>query len=102
MVEVGFHSLRHTYVSLHAERGTSQAVIQANVGHGSPSMTAHYTHIGKDAARQAATALDYGIVDAEYEVIKEDPLPKRVVEKLTSMTADNWEQIRDELLGINV
>lgn len=102
VVEVGFHSLRHTYVSLHAERGTSQAVIQANVGHGSPAMTAHYTHIGEDAARQAATALDFGIIDAEYEVIKDDPLPNRVVEKLTSMTADNWEQLRDELLGINV
>lgn len=101
MIEVGFHSLRHTYISLHAERGTSQAVIQANVGHGSPAMTAHYTHIGEDAARQAATALDSGIIDVEYEVIKDDPLPKRVAEKLTTMTAENREKIRDELLGAN-
>ena len=72
------------------------------MGHGSPAMTAHYTHIGEDAARQAATALDSGIIDVEYEVIKDDPLPNRIVEKLTSMTADNWEQIRDELLGIDV
>jgi integrase len=98
VVEVGFHSLRHTYVSLHAERGTSQAVIQANVGHGSPSMTAHYTHIGEAAARQAATALDYGIIDAEFKMVTRAPLPKPVVEKLVSMTADTWEKIRDELV----
>jgi hypothetical protein len=61
-------------------------------------MTAHYTHIGEAAARQAATALDYGIIDAEFKMVTRDPLPKPVVEKLVSMTADNWEQIRDELV----
>jgi integrase len=59
IVEVGFHSLRHTYVSLHAEAGTPQALIQANVGHRNPAMTAHYTHIGEAAAVQAAKALDF-------------------------------------------
>ena len=34
VVEVGFHSLRHTFVSLQAESGTPQTVVQAIVGHG--------------------------------------------------------------------
>jgi integrase len=59
VVEVGFHSLRHTYVSLHAERGTPAAIIQGNVGHGSPAMTAHYTHISDKAAVKVAKVLDF-------------------------------------------
>lgn len=97
VVEVGFHSLRHTYVSIHAERGTPQAVLQAVVGHGNPAMTQHYTHIGEVAAVKAAGALNIGITDAEYEVVK-DPIPKWAVEKLKEMNADTWEKIREELL----
>ncbi len=58
VLQVGFHSLRHTYVSLHAEGGTPQAIIQGNVGHGSPAMTRHYTHIGEIAARNVAEVLE--------------------------------------------
>jgi integrase len=58
VVEVGFHSLRHTFVSLHAEHGTPQSVVQAIVGHGSPAMTSHYTHIGEATARRVADVLD--------------------------------------------
>ena len=63
MVEVGFHSLRHTYVSLHAERGTPAAIIQGNVGHGSPAMTEHYTHISDAAAVEVAKVLDFTDTD---------------------------------------
>lgn len=58
IVQVGFHSLRHTWVSLHAMHGTPQAVIQDAAGHANPAMTEHYIHISPEAARQAATALD--------------------------------------------
>jgi len=96
VVEVGFHSLRHTYVSLQAQRGTPLAVVQAVVGHGSPAMTAHYTHIGEEAALQAARALGSGIADAEFEEVKE--VPGWIREKLATMTAKNWRKIREELL----
>jgi integrase len=78
VVEVGFHSLRHTYVSLHAERGTPQAVVQAIVGHGNPSMTAHYTHIGEDTARQVAGVLDLNDLDET----KSRQVPDWIREKL--------------------
>jgi len=81
VVEVGFHSLRHTYVSLHAEAGTPQAMIQANVGHSNPSMTAHYTHIGEDAALKAAGALNIGVGGSPKPETAPEPVPKWACEK---------------------
>ncbi|VGO21122.1 hypothetical protein SCARR_03192 [Pontiella sulfatireligans] len=95
VVEVGFHSLRHTYVSLHAERGTPQAMIQGNVAHSSPAMTAHYTHVSEEAAVRTAQVL-----------VLDDPkpaaltVPDWIAEKLEGMTAKNWKQIKGELLEV--
>lgn len=55
--DAGFHSLRHTFVSLCAAGGVPQSVVQSLVGHGSPAMTAHYTHIGTETARAAIGSL---------------------------------------------
>ncbi|MFZ2654728.1 MAG: tyrosine-type recombinase/integrase [Victivallales bacterium] len=41
---VGFHSLRHTFVTMAEEAGISRQIIQGIVGHGSPVMTGHYSH----------------------------------------------------------
>lgn len=54
---IGFHSLRHSFVSFCANAGVPLAVVQALVGHGSPAMTRHYTHIGKEAAAEAVNAI---------------------------------------------
>jgi len=40
----GFHSLRHSFVSLCAANCVPQVAIQELVGHGSPAMTALYSH----------------------------------------------------------
>lgn len=56
-VLVSFHSLRHSFVSLAAAAGAPQHVIQALVGHGSPAMTSHYTHVDADQRRKAIEAL---------------------------------------------
>jgi integrase len=55
--DCGYHSLRHTFVSLCAAGGVPQSVVQSLVGHGSPAMTAHYTHVGTEAARRAVAML---------------------------------------------
>jgi len=95
VVEVGFHSLRHTYVSLHAERGTPQAVVQAIVGHGNPAMTAHYTHIGEETARQVA-----GVITLNEPARKgARHVPPWIQELAKTMTVKNWKQIKAELLG---
>jgi hypothetical protein len=57
VADVGYHSLRHTFVSLCAAGGVPQSVVQSLVGHGSPAMTAHYTHIGLAAAQNAVATL---------------------------------------------
>ena len=54
---VGFHSLRHTFVSLCRQAGAPLAIVEAIVGHSNPAMTRHYTHVGDDAARAAVGML---------------------------------------------
>lgn len=58
VIQYGFHSLRYSYISHHAEAGTPQAIIQANAGHANPAMTEHYTKISDNAALRVASALD--------------------------------------------
>ena len=58
VVDVGFHSLRYSYISHNAEAGTPAAVIQRNAGHASPAMTENYTKISDRAAVKYAAALD--------------------------------------------
>ena len=56
-VEVGFHSLRHSFVSLCAANRVPQVAIQELVGHGSPAMTALYSHAGDKQKAEAIAAL---------------------------------------------
>lgn len=55
--EVGFHSLRHSFVSLSARAGTPLAVVQELCGHGSPAIQRAYLHMGETATRAAVGAL---------------------------------------------
>ena len=59
--QVGFHSLRHTWVSLHAAAGTPQALIQQAAGHSNPAMTEHYTHVAVNDAKRIAEAINIAI-----------------------------------------
>jgi integrase len=95
VVEVGFHSLRHTFVSLHSKHGTPQAVVQAIVGHGSPAMTAHYSHIGEETARSVAGVLQ---LDAPGAEPTRAPLPDWARELIEGMTAENVEREKMKLL----
>ncbi len=44
VTRIGFHSLRHTFVTELLERGEDLRNVQLAVGHGSPAMTEHYSH----------------------------------------------------------
>jgi integrase len=94
VIEVGFHSLRHTFVSLHAERGTPQAVVQSIVGHGSPAMTAHYTHIGEATARRVAGVLELSEPGTKPT---REPLPDWARKLVDELTGKNWQHIKSEL-----
>jgi integrase len=57
VVEVGFHSMRHSFVSLCAANRVPQVAIMELVGHGSPAMTALYAHAGDEQKMKAIAAL---------------------------------------------
>lgn len=74
VVEIGFHSLRYSYISHNAEAGTPAAIIQRNAGHSSPAMTQHYTKISDAAAVKYATALQLPEIDViDVEPLEEAP-----------------------------
>ena len=56
-VDVGFHSLRHSFVSLCANHGVPLSVVQSIVGHTNAAMTTHYFHVSDDALRGAVKVL---------------------------------------------
>jgi integrase len=95
VVEAGFHSLRHSFVSLHAQAGTSQPILQQLVGHGSPVMTEIYTHLDADSARN--TAATFPLVLTGAATTRREPMPSWALEKLATMNAENWKAIRDEI-----
>ena len=58
IVRVGFHSLRHSFVSLCAKAGTPMHIVQKLVGHGSPLLTSDvYTHVDDEQKRLAVAPL---------------------------------------------
>ena len=55
--ELSFHALRHTATSLFKNAGVSPAVVMDLIGHDSPAISAHYTHIEESAKRRAVDLL---------------------------------------------
>ena len=54
---VGFHSLRHSFVSLCAANNTPQVILMELVGHGSPAMSRLYSHAGDGQKKGAVERL---------------------------------------------
>lgn len=96
IVEVGFHSLRYSYISHNAEAGTPAAVIQRNAGHASPAMTEHYTKISDDAAVKYAQVMrlpDNSIIDIQT-VSEQKPERQELAELSRTLPI---EKVRDIL-----
>jgi len=98
--ECGFHSLRHTFVSLCAAGGVSQSVVQSLVGHGSPAMTQHYTHIAIETAQNAVALLpDVTRTQAPADPADAPQAPgASLLAILEGMTAKTWKADRARLL----
>jgi integrase len=56
-MDISFHSLRHSAVSLLKDAGIPDAVIMELVGHDSAAMSARYTSIGKESLAKAQEAM---------------------------------------------
>ncbi len=66
MAQVGFHSLRHAHITAQLEGGIPMDVVRQQASFASLDMTAHYTHIGIEAAQNAVALLpDVTHADAE-------------------------------------
>jgi integrase len=100
VLEVGFHSLRHTFVSLCRESNAPLAVVESIVGHSNPAMTRHYTHVGEIAAGQAVAALPALIGDAKPAQTKREQgaSPSEIGAIVESMTEANWQDKKAALL----
>ena len=104
VVEVGFHSLRHTFVSLCRESNAPLSVVESIVGHSSPAMTRHYTHVGELAAGRAVALLPsvMGDTPAQRNGSPTDPeTTLREAQRLAkSITAANWKAKKAALLAL--
>ncbi|MBI2928382.1 MAG: site-specific integrase [Verrucomicrobia bacterium] len=102
VVEVGFHSLRHTFVSLCRESNAPLAVVESIVGHSNPAMTRHYTHVGELAAGRAVAALPSVLGDATPEPTQreEGAILRELKAIAQSITAANWEAQKAALLAL--
>lgn len=102
VVEAGFHSLRHTFVSICRSADVPLSVVESIVGHSSPAMTQHYTHTGELAAGRAVAMLPAIVGEAAPEPIKRDEgVTLREIKAIAdSMTAKNWKAMRTQLLQL--
>jgi Phage integrase family len=102
IIEVGFHSLRHTFVSLCRGSNAPLAVVESIVGHSNPAMTRHYTHVGELAAGRAVAALPAVVGDASPEKPKRDPVEVlREIESIAkTISAKNWREKKASLLEV--
>jgi len=101
VTEVGFHSLRHSFVSLCSESGVPLSVVQSIVGHTSPAMTNHYTHVGELAAGAAVAGLP-SLLGNESRALPPpaDTLRERVRAIAEGMNTKTWKTARAELLTL--
>lgn len=102
IVEVGFHSLRHSFVSLCRQANAPMSVVESLVGHSSPAMTRHYTHTDELSARRAVAALPSVIGEPKPEEKKPDAetVLREVVTMTKSMTAKTWKEKADAITAL--
>jgi integrase len=103
IVEVGFHSLRHTFVSMCRESNAPLAVVESIVGHSNPATTRHYTHIGELAAANAIAMLPAVAEEANSSAPARRPgtdVLRDVQSILQKMTARNWKAKKTDALAL--
>lgn len=100
VVDVGFHSLRHTFVSLCRESNAPLSVVESIVGHSNPAMTRHYTHVGELAAGRAVAALPSVMGETKQQRNGEETMLQKIQRIAESMTGTNWAEQKAAILGL--
>ena len=103
IVEVGYHSLRHAFVSLCAEGRVPLSVVQGLIGHTTAGMTEKYFHLSAGAATAAIESLP----SVTGEIIQPLALPppqadirEQVRAALDKLNGKNWREIKRGMLVI--
>ncbi len=99
----GFHSLRHSAVSILRAAGAPLSVTMAIVGHSSLAMHDTYTHTGQAAMQSAVAALPSVLGDAKQ--VKELSAPKmieaqKVRDLAEKLNEQNAMKIKAELMAL--
>ncbi len=96
----GFHSFRHSFVSMCGERGVPLAVVQELVGHVSAEMTQHYFHLSDEAARKAIAALPGAATAPKKEAAKNAEAGAGRADPLAGLTKAELLALRDRIDGL--
>lgn len=96
VVSVGFHSLRHSFVSLCRAGGVPLSVVESLVGHSNPNMTRLYTHTSGGEADKAVKSLPS--FTGEHAKVAREPLPEWARALVESLTAKNLKTVKAALL----
>jgi integrase len=97
VVRVGFHSLRHSFITNAALLGWPEEVVRRIVGHTSRAVTDRYIHIGVAAVKSLPAMPDPLALPAATE-LRRDPLPDWAREILEKSTVKTWRRDRAALL----
>jgi len=102
VVEVGFHSLRHSFISLCREADAPLSVVEAIVGHSSPAMTRHYSHVSDESSQKSVQALPAVFGDPQPLALPAVKLieASKVHDLANELTSRNWKKIKGKLLAL--
>ncbi len=81
------HSFRHTFASFAINAGVPVPVVQDIIGHGSPIMTLHYSHISTEAKQKAVAALP--VMGADAKDVTRDALLLQAREIIEAMDVED-------------
>jgi integrase len=103
ILETGAHSLRHTFITIARNARFPDPLIMKISGHSSEEMLNHYTAYNHEMISLLANSLSQEIsisALAPFQIrnSSDDALPDWAIEKLKSVTKNNWQAIIDDLL----
>ena len=92
IVEVGYHSFRHTLATRLGEAGVDSASINTIAGWGSPAMLKKYTHVSLDHLARGIARLN----PMESKLAKQDPVAD-IARMAEELDADDLRRLADRI-----
>jgi len=103
IVDAGYHSLRHAFVSMCAEGNVPLSVVQGLIGHTTAGMTEKYFHLSAGAATAAIASLPAvtGRIKKPAALPAHDSDIREQVRALADkLNGKNWQEIKQGMLVI--